>query len=83
MIRFASVARLPSISASCSISALDLKQKIRKNYISSFRKSNRSEIRKILKDAQKFKKKKNLAIIFLFQGESFSNSCPSAKLLSE
>lgn len=69
MIRFASVARLPSISASCSISALDLKQKIRKNYILSFRKSNRSEIHKILKDAQKLKK--NLGIIFLFQGESF------------
>lgn len=71
MIRFASVARLPSISASCSISALDLKQKIRKNYISSFRKSNRSEIRKILKDAQKFKKKKKPCNHFSFSGREF------------
>lgn len=66
MIRFASVARLPSISASCSISALDLKQKIRRNYMLSFRKSNRSEIHKRLKDVQKFK---NLGIIF--SGEVF------------
>ena len=69
MIRFASVARLPSISASCSISALDLKQKIRKNYILSFRKSNRSEIHKILKDAQKLKK--TLESFFFFRGRVF------------
>lgn len=76
MIRFASVARFPSISASCSISALDLIQNIIRNYIYLLEKPKDLQFKNDLK-MHRNKKPWNP---FAFSGEPFFNICLNAKL---